>query len=320
METGKDVSCELGEHMQIIQQTTEFIIKEKTAAALGKFDGIHRGHQKLLEEILEQKKKGLKAVIFTFDPSPATLFQKSKVKELSTKKEKEALFEEMGVDILIEFPLNEKTAAMSAEDFIEDVLVKKMNVGFIAAGTDLSFGYQGAGNAKLLKTFSEEYGFQVEIIDKVCHEGREISSSYVREEIEKGNMELAAALIGKTYSISGVVEHGNRIGRTLGFPTVNLLPEKEKLLPPCGVYFSKVFVDKEVYDGVTNIGYKPTVSEESRIGVETFIYDFEKDVYGKEITVSLEHFRRSEQKFSDLEQLKAQVDADKEAGVKFHQK
>lgn len=303
--------------MQIIQQTTDFIIKEKTAAALGKFDGIHRGHQKLLEEILEQKKKGLKAVIFTFDPSPATLFQKSKVKELSTKKEKEAMFEAMGVDILIEFPLNEKTAAMSAEDFVEEVLVRKMNVGFIAAGTDLSFGYKGAGNAALLKEFSEEYGFQVEIIDKVCHEDREISSSFVREEIEKGNMELAAALIGKTYSVSGVVEHGNRIGRTLGFPTVNLLPEEEKLLPPCGVYFSKVLVDGETYNGVTNIGYKPTVSDEPRIGVETYIYDFEKDVYGKEITVSLEHFKRSEKKFDGLEELRMQVELDKEEGRKY---
>lgn len=303
--------------MQIIQQTTEFYIEDKTAVALGKFDGIHRGHQKLLEKILEQKEKGLKSVIFTFDPSPATLFQKNKVKELTTKKEKEALFEAMGVDILIEFPLNEKTAAMGAEDFIEDVLVKKMNVGFIAAGTDLSFGYKGAGDAKLLKEFSKDYGFQVEIIDKVCHEGREISSSYVREEIERGNMELAAALIGETYSVSGAVEHGNRIGRTLGFPTVNLLPEDEKLLPPYGVYFSKVYVDEEVYNGVTNIGFKPTVSDEPRIGVETYIYDFESDIYGKKITVSLEHFKRPEKKFDGLEALREQVERDKEDGRNY---
>lgn len=305
--------------MQIIQQTTEFVIKEKTAVALGKFDGIHRGHQKLLEKILEQKKSGLKAVVFTFHPSPAALFQKNKVKELTTRKEKEALFEKMGVDILIEFPLNEKTAAMSAEDFIEDVLVKKMNVEFIAAGTDLSFGYKGAGDAGLLKSFSKDYGFQVEIIEKVCQEGREISSSFVREEVEKGNMEKAALLIGQPYSVSGVVEHGNRIGRTLGFPTVNILPAKEKLLPPCGVYFSRIYMDKQVYNGVTNIGYKPTVSNESKIGVETYIYDFEKDVYGKEITVFLEQFSRPERKFDGLEELKAQVDADKEAGLRYHE-
>ena len=303
--------------MQIIQQTTDFYIKEKTAAALGKFDGIHRGHQKLLEEILAQKKKGRKAVVFTFDPSPATLFQKTKVKELTTKKEKEALFEKMGVDVLIEFPLNEKTAAMSAEDFIEEVLVKRMNVGFIAAGTDLSFGYKGAGDAKLLREFSTDYGFQVEIIEKVCNAGREISSSYVREELEKGNMELVAILIGQSYSVSGVVEHGNRIGRTLGLPTVNLLPEEEKLLPPCGVYFSKVSVEQEVYNGVTNIGYKPTVSNEPRIGVETYIYDFENDIYGKEITVSLEHFKRPEKKFDGLEALREQVERDKEDGRKY---
>lgn len=306
--------------MQIIQQTTEFYIEQKTAVALGKFDGIHRGHQKLLEKILEQKKEGLKAVVFTFEPSPTAFFQKCKSKELSTKQEKEAVFEKMGIDILIEFPLNEQTAAMDAQDFVKEILVKRMNAGYVAAGTDLSFGYRGAGNAKLLTELSKNHGFRVEIIEKVCYEGREISSSYIREEIEKGEMETAAALIGSPYAIAGVVKHGNRIGRTLGFPTVNLLPEEEKLLPPCGVYFSKVLIEKEVYKGVTNIGYKPTVSKEMQLGVETFIYDFEQDIYGKEIQVVLEHFRRPERKFDSLEQLKTQVDEDKEAGKQYHKK
>ncbi len=306
--------------MQIIQQTTEFYIEQKTAVALGKFDGIHRGHQKLLEKILEQKKEGLKAVVFTFEPSPTAFFQKCKSKELSTKQEKEAVFEKMGIDILIEFPLNEQTAAMDAQDFVKEILVKRMNAGYVAAGTDLSFGYRGAGNAKLLTELSQNHGFRVEIIEKVCYEGREISSSYIREEIEKGEMETAAALIGSPYAIAGVVKHGNRIGRTLGFPTVNLLPEEEKLLPPCGVYFSKVLIEKEVYKGVTNIGYKPTVSKEMQLGVETFIYDFEQDIYGKEIQVVLEHFRRPERKFDSLEQLKTQVDVDKEAGKQYHKK
>jgi len=303
--------------MQIIQQTTEFYCKEKTAAALGKFDGIHRGHRKLLEEILAQKKNGQKAVVFTFEPSPAAFFQKTAVKELTTKKEKEILFEKMGVDILIEFPLNEQTAAMEAREFVKEILVKRMNIGFLAAGTDLSFGYRGAGNAKLLTELSGVYDFQVNIIDKVCLEGREISSTYIREEIEKGHMEKAAALIGTNYSVSGKVEHGRRLGRTLGFPTVNILPEEGKLLPPCGVYFSKVFTEKAVFDGVTNIGYKPTVSKEKRLGVETFIYDFEQDIYGKEIRVELEHFRRPEMKFDGLEALKAQVEADKAAGERY---
>lgn len=306
--------------MQIIQQTTEFYIEQKTAVALGKFDGIHRGHQKLLEKILEQKKEGLKAVVFTFEPSPTAFFQKCKSRELSTKQEKEAVFEKMGIDILIEFPLNEQTAAMDAQDFVKEILVKRMNAGYVAAGTDLSFGYRGAGNAKLLTELSQNHGFRVEIIEKVCYEGREISSSYIREEIEKGEMETATALIGSPYTIAGVVKHGNRIGRTLGFPTVNLLPEEEKLLPPCGVYFSKVLIDKEVYKGVTNIGYKPTVSKEMQLGVETFIYDFEQDIYGKEIQVVLEHFRRPERKFDSLEQLKMQVDEDKEAGKQYHKK
>lgn len=306
--------------MQIIQQTTEFYIKEKTAVAMGKFDGIHRGHRKLLEEIIKQKEKGLKTVVFTFDPSPAAFFQKCSVKELTTRKEKEQLFEEMGIDILVEFPLTEKTAAMEPESFIEEILVQKMNVEYIAAGTDLSFGCKGAGNAKTLIKLSKVYGFKVDILEKICHNAREISSSYIREEIEKGNMEMAELLIGNPYFVAGTVAHGNRLGRTIDMPTVNLIPEEEKLLPPNGVYFSKVCIDSEIYDGITNIGCKPTVSEKPVLGVETYLYDFEADVYGKEITVCLQHFRRPEQKFSNVAKLKEQLAKDKEAGRIYHLK
>ena len=192
--------------MRIIQQTTEFHIEEKTAAAIGKFDGIHKGHGKLLENILRQKEKGLKSVVFTFEPLPAVFFGQTGIKELTSKREKEELFEKMGIDILIEFPLTEATASMSPEEFVREILVDKMNVEYLAAGTDLSFGYRGAGNGGLLKKLAREYGFKAEIIEKVCHDGREISSSYIREEIERGNMEKAAALIGNAYSISGIVE------------------------------------------------------------------------------------------------------------------
>ncbi len=303
--------------MQIIQHTTEFKIEEKTAVALGKFDGIHRGHKQLLEKILEMKSKGLKTAIFTFSPSPASFFQNCIVKELSTKQEKEAMFEELGIDILIEFPLNKETAAMEPEQFVSEILMKQMNVAFVAAGSDLSFGNKGRGDAKLLAQFAKDNNFTVEIIDKVCHEGREISSSFVREEVEKGNMELVTKLIGAPYFVSGTVLHGNRIGRTLGFPTVNLIPDEEKLLPPCGVYYSTIQVEGKIYNGVTNIGYKPTVSETESLGVETYIYDFSDDVYGKEIKVSLEYFKRPEQKFGSFDELKRQIQQDKEDGFVY---
>ena len=304
--------------MQIIQKTTEFYIKEKTAAAIGKFDGIHRGHEKLLEKILEQKKKGMKAAVFTFDPPPAWFFGREKTKELTTRREKEEIFEAMGIDLLIEFPLREETASMSPEDFVKEVLVQRMNVAYLAAGTDLSFGYRGAGNAKLLKELSGQYGFETEIVEKVCYNEREISSSYIREEIEKGNMENAAVMIGKPYSVSGTVEYGNQLGRTISMPTVNLIPEESKLLPPYGVYFSKVLLEDRYYCGVTNIGLKPTVSDKPVPGVETYIYDFEEEIYHKKITVFLEHFRRPEKKFAGVEQLKEQLMEDKKAGREYY--
>lgn len=304
--------------MQIIQQTTEFHIEGKTAAAIGKFDGIHKGHEKLLENIIKQKEKGFQSVIFTFEPLPALFFGQTRVKELTTRQEKEELFEKMGIDILVEFPMTESTASMSPEEFVSEILVNKMNVKYLAAGTDLSFGYKGAGNAELLKELSADYGFEVEIIEKVCHGGREISSSYIREEIEKGNMENAAELIGNAYSISGIVEHGNQLGRTLSMPTVNLIPDQRKLLPPYGVYFSRISMDGELYYGVTNIGEKPTVSDKKCLGVETYIFDFEEEIYNKKITVYLEHFQRPEQKFAGIEELKMQLLKDKKAGRDYY--
>lgn len=304
--------------MQIIQQRTEFELQTSTAVAIGKFDGIHSGHKKLLEEILKQKEKGLLATVFTFEPSFTSFFQKKLVKELTTKREKELLFEEMGVDILIEYPMSEETAAMSPEDFIKEVLVKRMKVSYIAAGTDLSFGYKGEGNASLLQQYAAKYDFRVDIIEKICYKGKEISSSYIREAVEEGNMELAEKLLGNPYSLEGQVSLGNQLGRKLSMPTVNIIPPEEKLLPPKGVYFSKVELGGELFYGVTNIGYKPTVSEENVLGVETYIYDFEKVIYGENIRVFLEHFHRAEMKFEGVEALALQLEKDKQAGNEYH--
>lgn len=296
--------------MQIIERETAFQLHKPSAAAIGKFDGIHRGHQSLLRHVLEQKEKGLQAVVFTFDPSPAALFSGEDLPELTTKREKRRLFQEMGIDVLIEFPLNFTTAATEPEAFIEKVLAGQMKTAYIAAGEDLSFGKKGKGDAALLRRMEGFFGYRTEIIEKVCLDGVEISSSYVREVIKSGDMEKAERLIGEAYSVSGVVAHGKKLGRKLGMPTVNLLPEKEKLLPPYGVYFSEVSLGERVYKGITNIGCKPTVNEEKQAGVETYLYDFAQDIYGKEITVRLFSFHRPERKFESVEALKKQMASD----------
>lgn len=305
--------------MQIIHDTTEFHIKEKTAVAIGKFDGIHKGHEKLLSCILRRKEEGMKATVFTFHPSAAVFFGQAAGGELTTREEKRSYFEKLGIDVLIEFPLNAQTAATLPEDFVREILIGKMNAGFIAAGEDLSFGFRGRGNQRLLREMSGEFGFQVQIIDKVFCGDREISSTYVREMVEKGDMLKVKELLGRYYSFEGQVEQGNRLGRRLGMPTINLYPREEKLLPPRGVYYSKLLFEGCTYPGITNIGMKPTVNDTHIVSVETYLYDFDRDIYGKEIVTELLQFKRPEQKFQDVEHLKAQMQRDIAEGRRFHE-
>lgn len=304
--------------MEIITGTTDFYLQEETAVAIGKFDGIHIGHRRLLQEILDEKAKGRRACVFTFDPPPTVFFGKSSEKELTTREEKRKLFEAMGIDILIEFPLNEQTAGTLPQVFVAEILCGRMHAGFVAAGTDLSFGARGAGNAALLRSMAPECGLEVRIIDKIMLDGQEISSTLVREAVEKGQMERTEKLLGAPYTVRGIVQHGNHIGRTLGMPTVNLLPPENKLLPPCGVYYAGVMMDGRYYKGTSNIGYKPTVEESRKqLGVETYLYGYDGDAYGEEIEVSLYAFRRPEKKFDSMEALKQQMQEDIAAGAAY---
>lgn len=329
--------------MQIIADTTQFHIDDKTAVAIGKFDGVHMGHQKLLNHILDKKEKGMKATIFTFDPPPAVFFaQMAKEKnkdrhnqeaanapksnsdraeniltQLLTKDEKRRKFEKLGIDILVEFPMNSETAHTAPEDFVREILHEQMNAAYIAAGDDLSYGYKGKGNFALLNKLAPELGYRTHAIKKLQMFGRDVSSSYIKEEIVAAEMERAAELLGETYYVGGIVEHGKKLGRTIGFPTVNLLPPDEKCLPPFGVYFSEVRVNGQKYHGMTNIGLRPTVSNNGQVSVETFIYDFDEDIYGKYLEIALLTFHRKEQKFSGVDALQRQLELDLEAGRNF---
>ena len=296
--------------MKIITRLDELNISEKTAVAIGKFDGIHLGHKKLLNYILDQKQDGLKATVFTFEPSPEEYFVGHPVKQLFTRNEKRKAFEEMGIDILVEFPLTAQTAATPPEDFVKTILVEDLKADYIAAGTDVSFGGKGRGDQHLLKYMSKELGFELCLIDKVMLDGEEVSSTRVRNHVADGDMPMAKRLLGNDYSVCGIVEHGKHLGSTIGIPTVNILPPVGKLLPPFGVYSSIVVIDGQKYKGMTNIGRKPTVSSANQVGVETYIYDFDEDVYGKNIEVRLLEFKRPEMKFDSVEDLKAQMEKD----------
>lgn len=304
--------------MEIITGTLDFELNIETAIAIGKFDGLHLGHRRLLQEIINKKQDGMAACVFTFDPSPAVFFGFADGKELTTREEKRRLLERIGVDILVEFPMTKESAAMEPQVFIEDILVKKLKVRFLAAGTDVSFGAKGAGNAKLLQKFAEVYGYQVKTIDKVRLEDTEISSTLVRRQVESGNMVYTQALLGMPYTIIGSVQHGKALGRKLGMPTVNLLPEKDKLLPPKGVYYSQVLYKGKIYEAISNIGYKPTVSQEEILGVESYLYDFEEQIYGEDIEVGLLAFKRPEMRFESVEVLREQMHRDILEGKKYH--
>ncbi len=302
--------------MIIIENTTNFPLDGRSAVAIGKFDGIHLGHRKLLEKIIQQKEKGYLATVFTFDTSAAAFFGGDD-KELTTREEKRRLFARMGMDVLIEFPLNQETAATPPDVFVEEYIIRQMKAAYICAGMDVSFGQRGAGNYQLLQQYAAAGDYRIEIIDKVMAGGEEVSSTRVREAIRSGEMQLANEMLGTAYSLTGVVAHGRRLGRTIGMPTANLLPEKDKLLPPNGVYYSRVRYQDKVYKAISNIGCKPTVSAEMVLGVESYLYDFTEDIYGKEITVELLEFRRPEMKFADVEALKTQMEKDIQAGKTY---
>jgi len=297
--------------MNYVTGKTEFNLDRLSAVSLGKFDGLHRGHQKLIRHVLEQKKKGLLSVIFTFEKNPTRILAGLSGKNIMTNQERRQMLAQSGVDWILECPFVPEISQMEPEYFINEILVHQIKAAYIAVGSDFRFGYQRKGDCDLLCHMGKELGFQVEIIEKEQSHGRDISSSYIRDALYEGNIALANELLGYRYFVSGEVLHGRQIGRTLGLPTTNLLPSEDKLLPPNGVYLTKTVIEKEgEYYGITNIGYKPTVGGETHKGVETFLFDYSGDLYGRKICVEFLEFERPEQKFQSLDELKARILSD----------
>lgn len=295
--------------MEIIKHTTEFQTEEGTAVSLGKFDGLHQGHRLLIDRILDKKQEGLASLIFTFDfgERPA----------LTLPEERRELLRRRQLDYLVECPFVPALAHMEPEDFVTKILKERLHAKYLAVGTDFRFGYQRRGDYRLLQQMSASCGFQVEVVEKACWKGREISSTYIREELKLGHMEQVNQLLGYAYSVTGEVLHGRQIGRTLGMPTTNVLPKEQKLLPPNGVYATRTLIAGEVFEGITNIGYKPTVGGETRKGVETYLFDLDRNLYGEIIQVQFYGYERPERRFSGLEALKAQIESDVAWGREF---
>lgn len=297
--------------MKYIHETEDFIIEKPVVVTLGKFDGVHRGHQKLIA-IVNVKAEELNAlsVAFTFDRIPLSICPSAQQRFITTNSERKEIMEQLGMDILIEYPFTENFMHTEPETFIEEVLVKKLNAKCVVIGSDFCFGKDRKGNADTISENAQKYGYEAIVVEKEKYEGREISSTFVREELKIGHMETVNVLLNRPYSIKGIVVKGNQFGRTINLPTVNIYPAECKLLPPNGVYSSETIIDGEVFLGVTNIGTKPTVNDSSIISVETHLFDFDENIYGKTIEVCLKHFQRVEMKFDSVEALKKQIEID----------
>lgn len=292
-----------------------------SAITLGKFDGLHRGHQKLIQKICELKKsQGVTSVVFAFNMIP--FFEKQGIcrRGIMTNEERREHLEDI-VDILVECPFDEHISHVSAEDFIEQILVNKFHVKYIVVGTDFRFGHNKRGDVAMLAAYAKRYGYELFVLEKERYGEREISSSYIKEALKQGNIEDVNAMLGYPYVINGFVEHGKKLGRKLGFPTINVHPSDEKLLPPKGVYVDRVRIDDTWYGGIGNIGVKPTVTEEKRMLVESYLFGYEGDAYDKPARIELYTFKRPEQKFESVEEMKHQVENDiayAEAYLKNH--
>lgn len=304
--------------MQYITGTREFQIDEPTVVTLGKFDGLHRGHKKLLDQVFCFREKGYKTAVFTFETTPGTLMQGKLQTMITTNAERKSNLEQSGIDYLVEYPFNQEVAHLMPEEFVSGILLGQMNAKAIVTGSDFHFGYQRSGDVNVLKELAQKYGYELAVVEKAMDGVREISSTYIREELAQGHIKKANELLGYPYMIHGEVVHGRHLGTRLGFPTVNILPREQKHLPEFGVYLSEVLIDGKVYDGITNIGRKPTIEGQRPAGVETYIYDLNEDLYGKWIEVSLIDYIRSERKFVDVEELKQQVLKDKKRAQDMH--
>lgn len=295
--------------MRIIKDITHLQLNN-TAVAIGKFDGIHKGHKLIMDELIKSKEDGLTSVVFTFSKSPYSLVNNKDTKYILTNEEKYDFYKKIGVDIIVEYPMSKELIEMDREVFLKDILIDKLGMKRIICGADFRFGHNRLGDIVYLERNCDRYDYKLKVFEKLVDNEKEISSTLVRKLISKGDMEKANDLLGYPYTIIGKVVHGNEIGRTISFPTANIVPAYDKILPPNGVYFSTTNIFGKDYCCITNIGSKPTVTTEKRIIVETNVLDFDGDLYDYILEIRLYKYHRIEKKFDGLESLKEQISYD----------
>jgi len=299
--------------VKTFHKVAEFNKDKNTIITIGTFDGVHLGHQQILKQLIaEAEKSKLKSLVLTFFPHPRMVLQKeSDIKLINTIDEKKALCSEKGIDYLVIQPFNKAFSRYSALEFVRDILVEKLHMKKLIIGYDHQFGKNREGGIEELREFGEMFDFGVVEIDK--HELNEIavSSTKIRKALREGNIVLTNNYLGHSYTITGPVVSGRKLGRTIHFPTANIhVPELYKLIPKDGVYIVKSTIDGVEHYGMLNIGNRPTVGGTHRT-IEVHFFDFDKDIYYKTIQLQLLKRLRNEQKFDGIEALVAQLQKDK---------
>lgn len=297
--------------MKYICQETDIKIDEQSVVVLGNFDGVHKGHQKLFTTALNKAKaQGRVAIALSFYPHPTWVLGHHPKPLIMSRRDRKNKVMSSGMDVFIEYPFTKAFARISPETFFKEVLVDKLNAKVVVVGSNYFFGKDKKGDVSYLRTLGEKYNVEICAVDTVQEDGCVISSTHIRQLIIEGKMEKANELLDHPYTIVGTVVHGRKLGRTIGFPTINLIADPDRVYPPNGVYATKVKVYNQYYVGITNVGYNPTVGNTIKM-IETHICDFESTLYGEEVEVAFYHFIRAEKKFNNIEELSAQINQDR---------
>jgi len=290
-----------------------------TAAALGYFDGVHLGHQKVIGQAIETaKQRGLKSAVMTFHPHPrAVLGQlKQEVNHITPLAEKINLIESLGVDYLYLIDFSQEFSKLTPQEFIDQYIIG-LNIAHVSAGFDYTYGRMGKGTMETIPFHSREM-FTHATVEKLAKDDEKISSTKIRELISIGQMEEAAVLLGRPFTTKGTVAHGDKRGRTIGFPTANIDLEDPYKLPPAGVYAVRIHIKGIWHYGVCNAGYRPTFKEnQPKLSIEVHIFHFNDEIYGEQATVEWHRRLREEKKFSGIDELVSQISADKEQAAAY---
>ena len=304
--------------MKVFRNFSEYTSQKPLALSLGMFDGVHLGHKSIIDELIKAgSENNMETAVLTFWPHPRFVFNPNEnLKLLNTLEEKTFLMEKYNIENLFLKEFDEEFRNLTGEEFVRQILVDRLHVKYLIIGYDHSFGKNKSGNFELLQKLSKELDFEVEQMEAINIHENNISSTKIRKALLDGNIREATEMLGYSYSVSGIVVHGKKIGRTIGYPTANIETDSIKLLPKKGAYIVEVFVKDQHYKGMLSVGTNPTVNGE-KLTVEVYLLDFNDDIYDEKITVKFRDFLHDEIKFEGLEKLIERLDEDKRLTEEF---